>query len=502
MDEIQDILSMLTTLPHDLIVTGDFNLHIDVPSKQTDTFLDILSSLDLQQQVDFPTHIHGHSLDLIIASSACSFSSVVSSDRISDHFAVVAEMEEVIPSRSDKKTVTFRNLKTIDLDAFRQDIRDSDFHTNPASNATDLGDQYCELRAILDRHAPLKTKQLSFRPENPWMTPEIIRAKGHRRYLERTWRKNPTPLNRSRFTKQANLCNRLMSKAKAAYYTDVIRENSTDQRSLWKAFNKILHRKPAQFLPDCSSLKELAANFGSFFVNKISLIRTSFPSTGSHTPDARPPGYPDLPELTVFSPVSEAEVRRLIMNAPTKSCDLDPIPTPLLKTCIDVLLTPITRLINLSLSEGVFPSTFKTAHVIPLLKKPSLNKDEMKNYRPVSNLCFVSKVLEKVVASRILTHIDSSNASNPFQSAYRKLHSTETALLKIHNDILTAMDKGKVTALTLLDLSAAFDTIDHSILFQRLCGWYGLDGTVICWLKSYLTNRCQRIKLGNCLQKC
>ena len=200
MNEIQEILSMLTTMPHDLIVTGDFNLHIDVPSNQTETFLDILSSLDLQQHVDFPTHIHGHSLDLIIASSACSFSSVASSDRLSDHFAVVAEMEAEVPSRSDKKTVTFRNLKTIDLDAFQQDIRNSDLHTNPACNATDLGDQYfSELRAILDRHAPLKTKQLSFRPENPWMTPEIIRAKGHRRYLERTWRKNPTPLNRSRF---------------------------------------------------------------------------------------------------------------------------------------------------------------------------------------------------------------------------------------------------------------------------------------------------------------
>ena len=123
----------------------------------------------------------------------------------------------------------------------------------------------------------------------------------------------------------------------------------------------------------------------------------------------------------------------------------------------------------------------------------------MKNYRPVSNLSFLSKILEKVVASRLNSHINSSHISNHYQSAYRKLHSTETALLKIHNDILSSMDDGKVTALTLLDLSAAFDTIDHTILLRRLDDWFGVGGKALDWFKSYLTGRSQRIKLGNCL---
>jgi hypothetical protein len=499
-NEIQEILSMLATSPQDLIITGDFNLHVDVPSKQTDLFLEILSSFDLQQHVNFPTHIHSHSLDLLIASATCSFSSVFRSDRISDHFTVIAEMKLQVPARSEHKTVTFRNLKAIDLDAFRRDIRNSDLLVNPADNATDLANQYnSELRSIMDRHAPVKSKRLYCRPENPWMTPAILEAKRHRRYLERTWRRNPTPLNRSRLTKQTHFCNRLMSKAKSAHYSDIIRENSADQRSRWKAFNTILHRKPVPFLPDCSSLKELANKFGSFFIDKISMIRASFPTPASNDVATGLPGHPDPHQLTCFSPVTETDVKRLIVGAPTKSCDLDPIPTQLLKSCIDVLLTPITKLINLSLSEGVFPSAFKTAHVTPLLKKPSLCKDDMKNYRPVSNLSFISKLVEKVVASRIRSHIDSTGMSNCFQSAYKKLHSTETALLKIHNDVLTAMDKGKVTVLTLLDMSAAFDTIDHSILLQRLEKCYGFSGTAICWLKSYLTNRCQRIKLDSCL---
>ena len=123
----------------------------------------------------------------------------------------------------------------------------------------------------------------------------------------------------------------------------------------------------------------------------------------------------------------------------------------------------------------------------------------MKNYRPVSNLSFISKILEKVVASQLISHVQAAGLSNPIQSAYKKHHSTETALLKIHNDILMAMDDGKVTALTLLDLSAAFDTIDHSILLSRLKNWFGVKGLALSWLESYLTGRSQQVKLGDSL---
>ena len=145
------------------------------------------------------------------------------------------------------------------------------------------------------------------------------------------------------------------------------------------------------------------------------------------------------------------------------------------KDCIDILISPITSIINLSLTEGCFLSHFKAAHVSPLLKKkPSLNQDSMGNYRPVSNLSFLSKVLEKVVVYQLNANINSSN-------------------------ILSSIDDGTVTALTLLDLSAAFDTIDHTILLRRLGNWFGVSGKVLDWFKSYFTDRSQRIKLGNCL---
>ena len=128
-----------------------------------------------------------------------------------------------------------------------------------------------------------------------------------------------------------------------------------------------------------------------------------------------------------------------------------------------------------------------------------LNKDSMNNYWPVSNLSFLSKVLEKVAVNQLSLHLNHSNTFNPDQSACRKYQSTETALLKIHNDLIASMDAGKVTALTLLDFSTAFDAIDHTILLRKFDDWFGVTGKAPDWFELYLTGSCQRIKLGDCL---
>src|SRR6202142_2627242 len=129
--------------------------------------------------------------------------------------------------------------------------------------------------------------------------------------------------------------------------------------------------------------------------------------------------------------------------------------TKLLKLCIHALLPPITTFINLSLSEGTFPTSFKNALIKPLLKKYCLSNEDLASYRPISNLNFISKILERIIHNRITIHLDSFPSLCPFQSAYRKFHSTETALLRIQNDLLLAMNK--LSALVLLDPSAVFD---------------------------------------------
>ena len=424
--------------------------------------------------------------------------SVSSSDAISVHFSVIADLK--IPtdySHTVPQTITYRKLKAINMEAFKADINNSDFIKNPKSNATELAQQYDSvLCTLINFHASLATKKISLKTPNPWMTPAILASRRHRKYLERVWCRYPSALNRSRFSKQIHLCNKQMSKAKSPHYSKTIAEHSGDHRSLWQAFNKILHRCPKMYLPDHSSITSLANTFSSFFINKISIIRSSF-SSGSCSNVLTPPSTRDV--LHNLYHVTDAEVRRLVLSAPCKSSDLDPLPTGLVKDCIDVLVTPIMSIVNLSLSEGCLPTHSKSALVSPLLIKPTLNRDDMKNYRPVSYLSFRSKILEKVVASRLNSHINSSHTSNDYQSAYRKFHSTKTAHLKIHNDILSSMDDGRVTSLTLLDLSAAFDTIDHTILLWRLGNWFGVSGKALDWFKSYLTGKSQRIKLGNCL---
>jgi hypothetical protein len=152
---------------------------------------------------------------------------------------------------------------------------------------------------------------------------------------------------------------------------------------------------------------------------------------------------------------------------------------------------------NLSLSEGIFPQDFKTAIVTPLIKKQTLPKNNFKNFRPVSNLNYISKILEKVVAAQLKKYLSVNNLNNPMQSAYREGHSTESALLSVGNEIHLDLAKGKCTALVLFDLSAAFDTIDHSILINRLSSLFGIKETVLKWLRSYLTDRKQKVKIGN-----
>ena len=199
--------------------------------------------------------------------------------------------------------------------------------------------------------------------------------------------------------------------------------------------------------------------------------------------------------MNVFERASEDEIKKLILSSSSKSCDLNPIPTSVLKNCLDILITPITDIINISMGTSTFPQNFKEAHVRPLLKKTYLPKNELKNYKPVFSSSFISKVLEKIVAYRLQAHIKNNYLCNPLQSAYRKHHSTESALLKVHIDIIISMDKGEVTALTLLDLSAAFDNIDHAILTDRLSVWYRISGQAQIWFSSYLHNRHQYVKI-------
>ena len=193
--------------------------------------------------------------------------------------------------------------------------------------------------------------------------------------------------------------------------------------------------------------------------DKVDGIRARFPVANAPVEASTP----CTASLTKLDPVSEDEVKRVVMRSSTKSCPLDPMPTWLLKDVLPNVVPRMIDFINASLLSGVVPRTMKCAAITPLLKRPSLDAELLKNCRLVSNLPFISKVLERVVASRLKVH---NGLHDPFQSVYKVAHGMETALLKVQNDILRTVDSGAVAVLVLLDLSAAFDTIDHAILLE------------------------------------
>ena len=345
---------------------------------------------------------------------------------------------------------------------------------------------------LLDKHAPAESKVITIKPYAPWYNEEVREAKRCRRRAERRMVKSGLCIHKQLYKKECEAYYNMLFEAKSKYLKCEIKESNTKQ--LFEVVKRLSTPNRSAALPDHSSDEDLANNFGEFFENKISLIVSSFDDS-SHEFSCVPaqPGISPDCNLSEFDPVPESRVKSLIKSLSSKSSSLDPIPTWLVKACLDELLPLMTQIINLSLSSGVVPEQFKTAHVVPLLKKPGLERNDLKNYRPIANLPFLSKVLEKLVAAQLRTYLDENSLFPPHQSAYRHFHSTETALVRVLNDLLLALDKGQEAVLIILDYSAAFDTLDHHSLLHRLESDCGIKGTVLHWIESYLEGRNQEI---------
>ncbi len=244
-------------------------------------------------------------------------------------------------------------------------------------------------------------------------------------------------------------------------------------------------------------MSKLACDFAEFFDSKITKIyedicSSATPDSQIHMTDEEPTAH----KLSVFHPVTAEDVHKIIKRSPIKACALDPIPAKLFTNILPTLIPVITDIINLSITNSTVPHYLKEAMITPILKKPQLDVQVLNNYRPVSNLPFISKVIERVIASQLNAHIQEHSLGEPLQSAYRQSHSTETALIYVVNDLLLCLDRKQSVLLVLLDLSAAFDTVDHAALLDRLTTRIGLEGTAREWVESYLSGRSQCVSIA------
>ena len=353
-DEFQNLLEFFVPSPSELIITGDFNIHTDSDLTTSNKFSCILDNFHLKQHIHFPSHDDGHTLDLLITRTSSDIITHLSHHESyqSDHKSFTFKFFSHIRPTTQRSVIHYRSFKTIDIDNFKSDILSSPLYTNPASNSSDLSEQLSStLNSILDIHAPLKSKIVVLRPHTPWTNPEILVAKRERSRLERSWRRWKSPFDRKKFRARCNFVRSLISKAKSNFLTNLVTESSSNPRTLWKTLNSILHRNPSNSSPDTPDTQSLANSFLQFFSDKIERIRSKFSPSDSPDPFLFPIIPP--PNLSNFNPSTFSEIRNLIFSSQNKQCELDSIPTFLLKLCFDELGPTIINIINFSLSEGI-----------------------------------------------------------------------------------------------------------------------------------------------------
>ena len=391
--------------------------------------------------------------------------------------------------------------RSIDKEAFRDDIAASELAAiSPivavTGDATELFDKYnAVVSAIVDKHAPLQSGRVAVRPLVPWFSDALADAKRERRRMERKWRHTPLQINRDIYKTQCAHVKHMIKAAKSDYFVSELEQCKGDTRRLYRLLNGLLQRGKSSSPPSNKDPQLLASRFAQAFNTKVETIRLTLgdQSMSCYSSDYQP--CSSVPLLHTFPTTSVSDTCQLIIKSPSTTCALDPVPTWLLKHIAEDLAPFLTHLINSSITSGVVPRSMKHAIVTPLLKKANLDPDNMTNYRPISNLSFASKLLERHVARCLLDHATTNDLLDRNQSAYRPHHSTETALVLVQNDILKALDQRHGVILILLDMSAAFDTVDHDVLVTRLEQRFGVTGCAIAWIKSYLSDRSQSVKI-------
>ena len=300
-----------------------------------------------------------------------------------------------------------------------KDIRPSDFESefnNGNIPETDNIDERNlaynkELTQVYDKLAPVKEITITSRIQTPWFHSELNELKQKVRWLERKWTKYRLESCWEAYKVNQNAYYYLIRKKKKQFISDSVKQCGKDTKKLYKLVNALMGNNTENPMPKAKSDEELAQQFADYLLEKIQKIRKMFQDiTPLQTQES------DIPKIRSFSPMMESQVKKIIMEMQSKLYELDPIQTTLLNEVLHIVLPTITKIANLSLCQGEFCSAWKTATVHPLLKKLGLNLIN-KNYWPVSNLSFLSKIIECCMLSQFMDHCAEYNLLPAYQSA-------------------------------------------------------------------------------------
>ncbi len=486
-----------------LIVLGDFNYDLLQRQKYAQ-INDIIAPLNLTQMVDKPTRVTDVSstlIDLVILNSPgrCKFLGVTDIHNISDHKLIYFAYSLKLPVFKPK-CIKCRNFKKLDKTALESSVRGTPWELAEVPDVLD--DKLLVLnnyvKAIFDEHVPIKTIRVTH-PPNPWLSKEIqehmkYRNKLHAKYVKlKAQVRNATnycPSTNLQFNQAErlykiarNTCKRMQRDAKHKYFNKSVNANINNQKMLWLEFDQVgvVDRKNTdaitEFSPDTLNNTFLINNNRDVDEVLLNAEVTHFTSISpSHN--------------FVFSSVTESQVAMALNSIRSNATGLDGISLKMLKLCLPYCIPSITHILNFSLMNSTFPSSWKLGKVFPVPKCDNPTKPE--EYRPISILPTLSKILEKLVHKQLSSFLEQHQLLDSHQSGFRTGYSTESALLCILNDLTWACDNGLLSLLVLLDFSKAFDTINHKLLLAKLKA-LGCSEFVVKWFESYLSNRYQQV---------
>lgn len=275
-------LTKYATVDNSAIIVGDLILHLDIPdNNDTRKFTSNLDACGMHQHVQEPTHVIGHTLDVVISEETDNIVSNIevvdpglsdsSGNILRDHFAVTFAVKASKPAPV-RKLVSYRNLRTIDIDSFRDDIRKTEFFNKECipSDIDGFMMEYSDsLTSILDKHAPMINKTITLRPTCPWYTEQLHEPKHEKRKLERKWRETKLTIDHHIYRTQCSNVNNMLKQARVEYYTSKIESYGIDHKSLSKITKDLLGDTSEVILPSDSSSERLAQKFSDFFIGKI-----------------------------------------------------------------------------------------------------------------------------------------------------------------------------------------------------------------------------------------
>ena len=515
LNEFPEYLESLVDKPGIPFILGDLNIHMeDVSNHNMQQFIDLIKEFNFTQVVpiDKPTHKLGGVLDIILCQetelNSLSNVTVYPDGTTSDHYMVSCQLQCAPELLNSNVNISYRNFNTVDVHKFKLDIQHSELNGKTMSEILDepgsiniLANLYnTELNQLMNKHCPIIYKKRSIeKRKDPWFDAELKKLQQDCRCAERKWYQTRNLNHKHAYKSVKKLYNvTLKAKRKEDHSTSIL-HLKTDKRKLFKKLNQLLG-KDKQVLPSSANNQILADNFCQYFDNKIKKIRDDIGIEQNEmncvVENCSECIY-NGPKFTKFTEITADTLKKLLSSMSNKFSCLDPIPTWLLNASIEELNPVVLKTTNLSLKYGIFPDSWKKSVLKPTVKDINSCPETFSNYRPVSNLSFLSKLVEKVVLTQLTEHLTENSLFCSNQSGYRRFHSCETLNVKMFNDILKEMDEGSTVALLLLDMSAAFDTVDHSILLNLLADEYGISGTVLKWFESYLCNRTCSVNINN-----